>query len=105
MRGEGATPAWAPVTYIAGVTRGTNRQLASVPSVVFALAFVSLGWIASHTVAYGLVGLLPDGHHHGEEHVHGYMGPLKLAGGLVFAFGMALRFFSATGLLESGSTA
>ena len=66
-----------------------------MPSVVFALAFVLLGWIASHTVAYGLVGLLPDGHHHGEEHVHGYMGPLKLAGGLVlvFAFGTALRFF------------
>ena len=69
--------------------------MVSVPSVVFALAFVLLGWIASHTVAYGLVGLLPDGHHHGEEQVHGYMGLLKLAGGLVLvaASGMALRFF------------
>ena len=62
---------------------------------MFALAFVLLGWIASHTVAYGLVGLLPDGHHHGEEHVHGYMSLLKPAGGLglVVAFGLALRFF------------
>lgn len=67
----------------------------STPSAVFALAFVLLGWIASHTIAYGLVGFLPDGHHHGEEHVHGYMGPLKIAGGLVLvlAFGVALRFF------------
>ena len=65
------------------------------PSVVSALAFVLLGWIASHTVAYALVGLLPNGHHHGEEHVHGYMGLLKLAGGvgLVFAFCLALRTF------------
>lgn len=69
--------------------------MVSPPSVVFALAFVLLGWIASHTVAYGLVGLLPDGHHHGEEQIHGYMGLLKLAGGLglVFAFGLALRTF------------
>ncbi len=66
-----------------------------LPSVVFALAFVLLGWIASHTVAYALVGLLPEGHQHGEEHVHGYIGLLKLAGGLglVFAFCLALRAF------------
>ncbi len=64
------------------------------PSVVFVLAFVLLGWIASHTVAYALVGLLTNGHH-GEEHVHGYMGLLKLAGGLglVFAFCLTLRAF------------
>ena len=73
----------------------SGRRLVPPPSVVFALAFVLLGWIASHTVAYGLVGLLPEGHHHGEEHVHGYMGPLKLAGGLglVLAFCLALRAF------------
>ena len=80
---------------VIGLARGPGLRRVSTPSAVFALAFVLLGWIASHTVAYGLVGLLPDGHHHGEEHVHGYMSLLKSAGGLglVAAFGMALRFF------------
>ncbi len=69
----------------------------SLPSVVFALAFVSMGWIASHSIAYTLVDLVPGGHHnhHGEEHIHGYMGLLKLASGvgLVLTFGLALRAF------------
>lgn len=67
----------------------------SLPSVVFALAFILLGWIASHSIAYGLVGLLPHGHDHDELHIHGYMQALKLAGGcgLVFAFALALRVF------------
>lgn len=67
----------------------------SLPSFVFALAFVLLGWIASHSVAYALVGLLPHGHDHPEQHIHGYLGALKLAGGcgLVLAFALALRVF------------
>lgn len=67
----------------------------SLPSFVFALAFVLLGWIASHSVAYALVGLLPHGHDHPEPHIHGYLGALKLAGGcgLVLAFALALRVF------------
>ena len=66
-----------------------------LPSVVFALAFVLLGWIASHSVAYAIVGLLPHGHDHYEQHIHDYLGALKLAGGcvLVFAFTLALRVF------------
>lgn len=67
----------------------------SLPSFVFALAFVLLGWIVSHSVAYALVGLLPHGHDHPEQHIHGYLGALKLAGGcgLVLAFALALRVF------------
>ena len=51
--------------------------------------------IASHSVAYVLVGLLPHGHDHHEQHIHGYLGALKLAGGcgLVLAFALALRMF------------
>ncbi len=71
----------------------------SLPSVVFALSFVLLGWIASHSVAYALVDLVPDeqphDHHAEEDHVHGYMGVLKVTGsiGLVLAFALALRSF------------
>jgi hypothetical protein len=67
----------------------------SLPSVVFALAFVLLGWIASHSVAYALVGLLPHSQDHHEQHIHGYLGALKLVGGcgLVLAFAFALRMF------------
>src|SRR5918998_3557677 len=59
-----------------------------LPSVVFSLAFVLLGWIAGHSIAYALVGLLPHGHDHHEHHMHGYLEALKLAGGsgLVLAF-------------------
>ena len=66
-----------------------------LPSVMFALAFVLLGWITSHSVAYAIVGLLPHGHGHYEQHIHGYLGALKLAGGcaLVLAFTLALRVF------------
>jgi hypothetical protein len=85
---------------IEGVIQGTNRSRRdwlSVPSVVFALAFILLGWIASHSLAYTLVDLIPHSHHghHGEEHIHGYMGILKLAGGggIVLAFALALRMF------------
>jgi hypothetical protein len=67
----------------------------SLPSVVFFLAFVLLGWIAGHSIAYALVGLLPHGHDHHEQHIHSYLEALKLAGGcgLVFAFAIALRMF------------
>ncbi len=67
-----------------------------MPSVMFAQAFILLGWIASHSITYALVGLVPHGHHdHYEQHVHGYLDVLKLAGGggLVLAFGLALRSF------------
>src|SRR3712207_5989153 len=83
-----------------GVIQGTNRlrrHWLSLPSVLFALAFILLGWIASHSIAYTLVDLIPHSHHdhHGEEHIHGYMGILKLGGGggLVLAFAFALRMF------------
>src|SRR4028118_1283458 len=80
------------------MSRGRNRAARcyfSLASVVFALAFVLLGWIASHSVAYALVGLLPHGHDHHEQHIHGYLEALKLAGGcgLVLAFALALRMF------------
>ena len=69
----------------------------SLPAVVFALCFIVLGWIASHSIAYTLADLIPHSHHyhHGEEHIHGYLGVLKLAGGggLVLAFALALRVF------------
>ena len=48
----------------------------SLPSAVFALAFILLGWIASHSVAYALVGLQPHGHDHYEHFIHGYLGAL-----------------------------
>lgn len=80
------------------MSRGTNRAERcsfSLPSVVFALFFVLLGWIASHSVAYAIVGILPHGHDHHEQNIHGYLEALKLAGGcgLVLAFGLALRMF------------
>ena len=71
-----------------------DRRIASLPSVVFAVSFALLGWIASHAIAYALVDLLPHaGGGHREPNVHGYMGGLKLAGGagLVLAFAFALR--------------
>ncbi len=76
-------------------TNRAEERCFSLPSVVFALAFVLLGWIASHSIAYALVGLLPHGHDHHEQHIHGYLGALKLAGGcgLVIAFALALRLF------------
>jgi hypothetical protein len=70
--------------------------LVSLPSVVFALAFILLGWIVSHSIAYVFVGLVPHGHHDADEwHVHGYLDVLKLAGGsgLVLTFGLAVRSF------------
>ncbi len=68
----------------------------SLPSVVFALAFILLGWIVSHSITYAFVDLVPHGHHDADEwHVHGYLDVLKLMGGsgLVLAFGLALRSF------------
>jgi hypothetical protein len=76
------------------MTSKTNRST-SLPSVVFALAFVLFGWIGGHAISYALVDLLSHGHHHHEAGIHGYMGALKLAGGvgLVLGFGLALRAF------------
>jgi hypothetical protein len=79
-------------------TNSESRRIVSLPSVAFALSFVLLGWITSHSVAYALVDLLPGepAHdHHAEGHVHDYMGVLKLIGGigLVLAFAIALRMF------------
>jgi hypothetical protein len=77
------------------MTSKTSRS-ASLPSVVFALAFVLFGWIGGHAISYALVDLLPHGHHHHHEpQIHGYMGALKLAGGvgLVLGFVLALRVF------------
>ncbi len=78
------------------VTRATDkskRLCSSLPSVVFALAFILLGWVAGHSIAYAIVGLVPHGHQ--EQHMHGYMEALKLTGsfGFVLAFGLALRVF------------
>jgi len=71
----------------------SERRSLSLPSVVFALAFILLGWITSHSIAYTLVGFMPHDHH--EWHMHGYFDVLKLGGscGLVLAFGFALRSF------------
>ena len=68
----------------------------SLPTVIFALCFILLGWIASHSIAYTLADLIPLGHHyHHDEDIHGYLSVLKLAGGggLVLAFALALRAF------------
>ncbi len=64
-----------------------------MPSVVFALSFILLGWIASHSVAYALIGFVAQDHH--EWQLHRYLATLKLVGGvgLVLAFGLALRSF------------
>jgi hypothetical protein len=76
-------------------TNKSKKRPLSLPSLVFALSFVLLGWIVSHSIAYALVGLVPHGHHDHHEHIHGYLGVLKLAGGggLVLAFCLALRAF------------
>ena len=77
-------------------TNKSSKHHLSMPSVVFALSFILLGWIASHSIAYALVEYMPHGHdHHGEENIHGYMSVLKLAGGhgLVLGFALALRAF------------
>jgi hypothetical protein len=77
------------------MVRRTNRSrvtLVSLPSVVFALAFIVLGWTTSHSIAYSLVGLMM--HEHLEWQVHGYLEVSKLAGGgLVLTFVLALRAF------------
>ena len=77
-------------------TNKSKKHYLSLPSVVFALSFILLGWIASHSIAYTLVEYMPHGHdHHGEGNIHGYMGVLKLVGGhgLVLGFALALRVF------------
>jgi hypothetical protein len=53
--------------------------LVSLPSAVFTLAFIVLGWTTSHSIAYSLVDLMT--HDHLEWHIHGYLDVLKLAGG------------------------
>jgi hypothetical protein len=62
-----------------------------LPSAVFALSFVLLGWIASHSITSALVGVLPHGHQ--DHHVYGYLNMLVLAGGSGLAFCLALRPF------------
>jgi hypothetical protein len=87
----------------------SRRRFLSVPFVVFASTFVLLGWIASHSIAYTLVGFIP--HDPQEAHMHGYLHVLKLAGGcgLVLALCLALRMFSRYGSfgdwLHEGGTA
>lgn len=53
-----------------------------------------LGWIAAHSIAYDLAGLLPHDDPR-EHHIHGYLGLLELSGSVVLmlAFGLALRMF------------
>ena len=65
----------------------------SLPSAVFTLAFIVLGWTTSHSIAYSLVDLMM--HDHLEWHIHGYLDVLKLAGGggLVLTSVLALRSF------------
>ena|SRR5947209_5591758 len=74
-------------------TNRSNGSLVSLPSVIFALAFIVLGWSTSHSIAYSLVGLMV--HDHFEWQIHGYLEVLKLAGGgvLVPTFVLALRAF------------
>jgi hypothetical protein len=74
-------------------TNRWRRRSVSLPSVLFALFFIVLGWITSHSIAYTLVGFMP--HDHREWHIHGYLDVLKLTGGcgLVLVFGLALRTF------------
>lgn len=98
-------------TVVGGIIGPKVRSL-SLPSVVFALAFVLLGWIASHSITYALVDLAPHGHHEADEwYVHGYMSALEFAGGLglVLGFGLALRAFfrhgSFGGWLRDGGVA
>lgn len=77
-------------------TNRSRRRLLSLPSVVFALSFILLGWIASHSIAYALVEYIPHSHdQHSEGNIHGYMNVLKLVGGcgLVLGFALALRVF------------
>lgn len=52
------------------MNRSRGRYL-SLPSVIFALAFILLGWISSHSIAYTLVGFMPHDHH--EWCTHGYV--------------------------------
>ncbi len=85
-------------SYNKEVTCATNKpgRWSPPPSVAFALAFALLGWIAGHSIAYDVVGLLPHDHHdHHEPQAHGYLGTLGLTGGvvLVLAFGLSLRAF------------
>ncbi len=73
------------------------RRMLSLPSVVFAISFLLLGWITSHSISYTLIGFVQHAQHdhHAEEHIHGYMSVLKPLGGigLVLAFAFALRVF------------
>lgn len=64
-----------------------------MPSAVFALAFVLLGWVAGHSISYTLVGFGPHDQH--EHRMHDYLDVLELAGGvgLVLALALALRAF------------
>jgi hypothetical protein len=96
------------------MTQGANkpRRRSIPPSVAFALAFALLGWIAGHSIAYDIVGLLPHDHRgHREPQTHGYLDTLGLTGGvvLVLAFGLSLRAFFQRGTfgewLREGSIA
>jgi hypothetical protein len=70
------------------------------PVLAFAAGFSAMGWLASHCLAYSLVGATPAGagdagqaaHVHGAAaHAgHGYLGALPLPAVLLTAFGLAL---------------
>ena len=82
--------------YNRDVSFGTHRSVERsvlLPSVVFALAFVLLGWVAGHSISYTLVGFTSHDRH--EHHMHGYLDVLEFAGGvgLVLALALALRAF------------
>ncbi len=61
---------------------------ALLPSAVFALAFVLLGWIAGHSISYTLAGFAPHDRH--EHHMHDYLDALEVAGGVVLVLALAL---------------
>jgi hypothetical protein len=82
------------------MNRSRGRYL-SLSSVIFALAFILLGWISSHSITYTLVGFIP--HDHYEWCIHGSIDVLRLVGGcgLVLAFILALRSFFRHGSSET----
>src|SRR5438046_2221319 len=48
-----------------------GRATAALPAVVFAGAFLTLGWLASHSLTYAIVAFVPV--NEAEAHVHHYI--------------------------------